>query len=154
MKWCDREKFKKMSWVDTEQALQYLSRYLHKHHKEKAFMLVDEYDSLPMRAMFRASEEDFENITSLSVDIIARALRYGEHASGAIPTGISYIAGIGPSVGLKIRKPFRFLDMLTLDEYYGLTEREVNKLLEEFNFTEEEKLLTHKAYNDYETKMV
>jgi hypothetical protein len=39
-----------------------------------------------------------------------------------------------------------------LDEYYGLTEKEVNKLLGEFNFTEEEKLLTHKAYSGYETK--
>jgi hypothetical protein len=79
-------------------------------------------------------------------------LRYGEHVAGAILTGISYIAGIGLSVGLKIDKPFRFLDMGKLDEYYGLTEKEVNKLFGEFNFTEEEKLFTHKAYNGYETK--
>jgi hypothetical protein len=114
--------------------------------------LVDEYDSLPVRAMFRASEEDLDNITSLPVDIIAPALRYGEHVAGAMLTGISYVAGIGFSVGLKIDRPFRFLDMGKLDKYYGLTQEEANEIMEEFNFSPDEKMATHKAYNGYETK--
>jgi hypothetical protein len=150
--WCHNKKHRNFDSTDTDNALKELSEYLYKHHNEKVFMLVDEYDSLPMRAMFGASEEDFNNITRLPVGIIAPALRYGEHVAGAILTGISYIAGIGLSGGLKIDKPFRFLDMGKLDEYYGLTEKEVNKLLGEFNFTEEEKLFTHKAYSGYETK--
>jgi ribulose bisphosphate carboxylase small subunit len=115
--WCHNKKHRNFDSTDTGNALKELSKYLYKHHNEKVFMLVDEYDSLPMRAMFGASEEDCNNITSLPVDIIAPALRYGEHVAGAILTGISYIAGVRLSVGLKIDKPFRFLDMGKLDKY-------------------------------------
>jgi hypothetical protein len=79
-------------------------------------------------------------------------LRYCEHVAGAILTGISYIAGIGLSVGLKIDEPFRFLDMGKLDKYYGLNQEEINQIMEEFNFSPDEKMATHKAYNGYETK--
>jgi hypothetical protein len=57
MSWCDDQEYKK-DFEDAVEGLDLLPKYLHKHHKEKAIMLVDEYDSLPMRAMFRASEED------------------------------------------------------------------------------------------------
>jgi hypothetical protein len=50
MSWCDDQEYKKKDFEDAVEGLDLLAKYLHKHHKEKAFMLVDEYDSLPVRA--------------------------------------------------------------------------------------------------------
>jgi hypothetical protein len=94
-KWCHEKKYKDFSSTDSCNALEELSEYLHKHHNEKAFMLVDEYDSLLIRAKFGASEEDLDNITSLPVGILVPALRYDEHVAGEILTGTSYITGMG-----------------------------------------------------------
>ena len=100
----------------------FLSELLYEHFNQKAFVLIDEYDS-PMNDVMRYTQDSLRDIARFLGHIFRNGLKNNNKVFKAIITGI-----------LRIAKAELFSDLNNFFEY-GV---ELDKYAEDFGFTEEE----------------
>ncbi|KAG8299115.1 hypothetical protein J6590_003087 [Homalodisca vitripennis] len=128
--WCDDHSYKTM--VDSlyvSHGLQSLSQYLYRHFGEtKVFLLVDNYDSIIRSATFSSkTKSDLSEIIRYMAGIMRDSVT--EFVQSVFVTGVSEIPWMvsQPTENVTI---YKFSDGHEFDEYYGITENEINYLFE------------------------
>lgn len=113
-------------------SLSLLSRLLHKHYSVKTIILVDEYD-VPLA---NASNKGFyDQMITLVKNIFQQSLKSNESLQFGILTGCLRIAKESIFTGLNNLKTLSITDV-ECDEYFGFTDREVQKILLYYNLTD------------------
>lgn len=111
--------------IGFEKSLRTLSKWLHQHHGENVFILIDEYDT-PLNS---ASEYGYaQEAVKVIKSVLAPALKDNPYLEKGILTGILRVAGVNLFSGMN-----GFIEDSVLSNhysaYYGFTEEEVDQLL-------------------------
>lgn len=125
-------------------ALEKLSEYLYLYYGEKAIILIDEYDT-PLIYAYEFSY--YEEAINFFRTLYGSALKGNKYLEKGVLTGILRIVREGIFSGLNNLIVYTILDK-KYSNYFGLTEKEVEKSLKEYKLIEElEKV--KKWYNGY-----
>lgn len=152
-KWCHDDDYHNLSHKHTQEGLKVICEYLYLHFdKTQVFVLIDEYDSPIMKAMFnhKVNSDELYLIMEFYSDFLGSVLKGNNFVFGAAVTGISYIAPIGPSGLFAPLTIYRFLDQKRFNACYGFTTEEVKELFKNCNLTEQH--IAKETYNGYQTK--
>jgi Predicted AAA-ATPase/PD-(D/E)XK nuclease superfamily len=126
------------------QSLLYLTEWLHRFHKKKVILLIDEYDT-PAHAAFIGGYYDI--LVTFLRNWLSGGLKDNSSLERGILTGILRLAKESIFSGLNNVSTFTILND-SFNDKFGLLEGEVNGLLQEYGL--EEKLLEmRKWYNGY-----
>lgn len=115
-----------------EEALKQLTHYLYKHHGQKVWLLIDEYDS-PIQAAYEKNY--YQEMVGLMRNFFGAAFKTNPYLNRAVVTGILRIAKESLFSGvnnLEVYSIFRN----EYSQYFGFTEDEVQALLVEANLTD------------------
>ncbi|XP_066249562.1 uncharacterized protein [Euwallacea similis] len=145
--YCDAVKCENLTEKQIKYGLSFLSEYLYKHFNKKVFVLIDEYDAPINNALFETNV-DIKKLNKLLCSIFSNTLKGNDYVCRALLTGISYFATVGLSGANNIEK-FMFLNDHPFVKFYGLTETEVNDLLQKFSINEQESEQVKLKYNGY-----
>jgi hypothetical protein len=112
-----------------ENGLSELSRYLHKYHKQKPILLIDEYDT-PIHAAFQYGY--YEESISFFKSFLGAGLKDNPDIFKGVITGILRIAKESIFSGLNNLAVYTLLSAKFSDKF-GLTQPEVDRLLKDFS---------------------
>lgn len=146
----EKETFKliqsgKASNIQYENSLKYLTEYLDKHYGTAPILLLDEYD-VPIQSGY--VNEFYDNIIEFMRNWLSGAVKDNDHISFAVMTGILRVGKESIFSGMNNLKVRTLLDS-QYSEYFGFTEEEIKKILEEHNKTNKELQLIKEWYNGY-----
>lgn len=127
--WCGEIRYETLSNRQVKKGLINLAKFLYLHYNTKVFLLVDEYDSMVMAAMFEANVVELSKIVRLVIGQICALCKTNDHVGNGIITGVSYIAG-GEFSNLNNFQIYKFLDNHPFVKFYGFRQSEVNKLFD------------------------
>ena len=119
--WCSDLTYKTLNKEDVRHGLMNLAEYLHTHFNRKVFVLVDEYDSIIVSAMFDVSKRELKSVVNLVIGEITKLCKSNtnvEYAEYGLITGISYVAGGGFS-NMNNVQVYKFLDNHQFVSFYG-----------------------------------
>ena len=102
-----------------------LSEYLYKHHRKRAWILIDEYDS-PMHEAYAGGY--WEEMSALMKSLMGTTLKDNPFLERGVITGILRIAKENMFSDLNHIKPYTILDN-RYSQYFGFTETEVDALI-------------------------
>ena len=105
-------------------SLNLLSDALHRHHREKVFVLIDEYDAPVTTASMNGY---YEEMVAFMRAFLPGALKDNAHVKMGVMTGVLRIAKEGMLSGLNNLKVFTVFDE-PFSEYFGFTEDEVEEM--------------------------
>lgn len=125
-------------------SLELLSRLLHSYHGEKVIILVDEYDTLLNEAYIH---DFYDEAVFFLRMLLGEAFKNNIHLRKGVMTGIFRVAKESIFSGLNNLKVSTIVQD-DYKEYFGFTEMEVQKILEDFDLTEQVAEVT-KWYNGY-----
>ncbi|MBW6409670.1 AAA family ATPase [Clostridium weizhouense] len=125
-------------------SLKFLSQCLEKYHKKKAIILIDEYD-VPLENSF--FEGFYDRMISFLRSLFESALKTNSSLEFAVITGCLRISKESIFTGLNNLEIISILNK-SYDEYFGFTQKEVNKMLEDYNLMDKETLIKD-WYNGY-----
>ena len=113
-------------------SLQVLSQLLHKHYGQKTVILIDEYD-VPLDKAFQNGY--YREMVSLIRGLFGMALKTNGSLQFAVLTGCLRISKESIFTGLN---NFEVLSVLNVpyDESFGFTDKEVEKLLDDYSFSD------------------
>ncbi|GAA0076047.1 AAA family ATPase [Clostridium sp. CTA-5] len=145
----DKERFLKIlreqgdegDYIDS---LFFLSQCLEKYHKKKTIILIDEYD-VPLENSF--FEGFYDRMIAFIRSIFESALKTNPSLEFAVITGCLRISKESIFTGLNNLEIISILNK-SYDEYFGFTQKEVNKMLEDYNLMDKETLIKD-WYNGY-----
>lgn len=115
-----------ISKIEIENSLNFLSELLFSHHKEKVYVLIDEYDT-PLNHAYQ--NPDYAQALGLIKAILGMALKGNDNLKKAIVTGITKIAKAGLFSDINNVVDYSILES-KYAEYFGFTEMEVESLLD------------------------
>ncbi len=121
-----------MSDETLEQSLMILSRTLHKHHTQKAIILIDEYD-VPLSKAYEYGY--YDDMIMLVRGIFEYALKTNENLKLSVLTGCMRISKESIFTGMNNFK-IRSVTDVKFDEYFGFTDTEVKYILKQYGFEE------------------
>jgi hypothetical protein len=148
-KWCSYTKSKLFDDSDVFVSLRRLSYFLEKHFQRKSIVLVDEYDAMCSQALFKLkTAETIKDAIFYFISILGFLLKDNSSIFLGFVIGISFICTTGLSTITNL-KPFKFLQNKTFIKLYGLSEEEVDCLLN-FQITKDDKDEIKRFYNGYE----
>ncbi|MCD7863757.1 MAG: ATP-binding protein [Lachnospiraceae bacterium] len=125
-------------------SLNTLSMLLRKHYDQKVIILIDEYD-VPLA---KANEHGYyRQMVDIIRSMLDAALKGNENLHFAVLTGCLRVAKESIFTGLNNLKMYTPLDA-RCDEYFGFTDQEVRKMLDECDLTEYYEI-TKKWYDGY-----
>ena len=127
-----RIKSKKADPSDLMDSLSLLTRLLYHHYNKPVVLLIDEYD-VPMAK--GASNKYYDQITDIMRSIYSKSLKDNPYIKIAVLTGCLRIAKESIFTGLNNLKVYSILDY-AFEEYFGFTDKEIDKLLSDTGFTE------------------
>ncbi len=113
-------------------SLKVLSELLEKHHRQKAILLIDEYD-VPLSKAF--DQGYYEQMIVLIRNLFQQALKTNDSLELAVLTGCMRISKESVFTGLNNLKVLSVTDV-RFDEYFGFTDDEVRKLLEYYDLSQ------------------
>jgi hypothetical protein len=116
-----------ISKIKIESSLNFLSELLSSHHKEKVYILIDEYDT-PFNHAYQ--NPDYVQALGLIKAILGMALKDNDNLKKAIVTGITKIAKAGLFSDINNVVDYSILEESKYAEYFGFTETEVEGLLD------------------------
>ncbi|WP_233162677.1 MULTISPECIES: AAA family ATPase [unclassified Cohnella] len=125
-------------------SIELLSRLLHAYHGEKVIILVDEYDTLLNEAYIHGFYDEAAAFLRL---LLGEAFKNNVHLRKGVMTGIFRVAKESIFSGLNNLKVSTIIQD-DYREYFGFTELEVQKILEDFGLREQVAEVT-KWYNGY-----
>ena len=109
-----------------------LSRLLTKHHGVKTVILIDEYD-VPLAKAF--DKGYYDQMVNLIRGFLGNALKTNSNLQFAVLTGCMRISKESIFTGLNNFNVLSITDV-EFDEYFGFTDEEVKKLLEDYGLSE------------------
>lgn len=112
--------------VDDQMSLQLLSLLLHKHHGEKAIIIIDEYDT-PIQQGYTCGF--YSEIINFMRNFFSGGLKDNPHLAYGFLTGILRVAKESIFSGLNNLKINSLLDD-AYSQYFGFTKEEVKEMLE------------------------
>ncbi|NMM63919.1 AAA family ATPase [Clostridium sp. P21] len=125
-------------------ALKFLAQCLEKYHDEKVIILIDEYDVPLENAFF---EGFYDRMIKFIRSLFESALKTNSSLEFAVITGCLRISRESIFTGLNNLEIISILNEY-YDEYFGFTQKEVSKILEDYGLSEKEEL-TKNWYNGY-----
>ena len=120
----ERIKSKKCSMDDLAKGLGLLAKALHLHHKEKPFVIVDEYDSPVTSASTNGYYKEMVNFMRV---FLSGAMKDNNHVKMGVMTGVLRVAKEGMLSGLNNLNVFTVFDE-PFSEYFGFTQDEVSEM--------------------------
>lgn len=117
-----------MNDAELKSSLLVLSRLLSKHHGRKVILLVDEYD-VPLDKAYNNGY--YDKMISLLRSFLEQTLKTNEFLQFAVLTGCLRISRESVFTGLN-NFVVNTISDAAYDEYFGFTDREVRKLLEDY----------------------
>ena len=132
----DKEAFKKLLSGDIKEtefmgSLHKLSYLLAKHHKSKTVILIDEYD-VPLAKAFTYGY--YDQMVNLIRGFLGNALKTNEYLQFAVLSGCMRISKESIFTGINNFNIMSITDV-EFDEYFGFTDEEVKKLLEDYELS-------------------
>ncbi|RZI47711.1 AAA family ATPase, partial [Rickettsiales endosymbiont of Peranema trichophorum] len=112
---------------ELEESLQCICIYIHRYCGKNPIILIDEYDT-PIQEGYL--EDYYNEITELMRGILGQALKDNRYLTKAVVTGITRISQESLFSGLNNIEVYSLLRE-DYGQYFGFTEEEVLKLLEE-----------------------
>ncbi|GEA31262.1 AAA family ATPase [Clostridium diolis] len=145
----EKEKYLKITKAQEDDslyitALKFLSQCLEKYHEKKVIILIDEYD-VPLENSF--FEGFYEQMIAFIRSLFESALKTNSSLEFAVITGCLRISKESIFTGLNNIEIISILNK-SYDEYFGFTQNEVNKMLEDYNLSEKD-ILVKEWYNGY-----
>lgn len=107
-----------------------LSSYLHRHHKQKVVILIDEYDA-PMQAGYKYF---YSEVVSFMKNLMSGAFKDNASLYKGVITGILRVSKESIFSGLNNISVYSVLDD-HFSSQFGFTESEVLKIVDDFNIT-------------------
>jgi hypothetical protein len=129
---------------ELQRSLGELCEYLHRFHKTKVLLLIDEYDT-PMQASFLNGY--WKEMANLLRGLFGAALKDNSHLYKGVVTGITRIAKENLFSGINNLSVYSLLDH-GYSPYFGLTEPEVKAALVALNL-EDQLATVREWYNGY-----
>ena len=123
---------RKMKPATFTESLLMLSRLLKKHHGVETVILIDEYD-VPLAKAF--THGYYDQMTNLIRGFLRNALKTNDSLKFAVLTGCMRISKESIFTGLNNFNVMSISDV-EFDEYFGFTDEEVRKLLEDYGLSE------------------
>ena len=114
--------------TDFENSLKQLSEFLQRYHKEKAIILIDEYDT-PIQA---GHNKFYKEVISFMRNLLSGALKDNSNLFKGIITGILKVSKESIFTGLNNLSVYSILDEEFSDKF-GFTEQEVKQIIKDFN---------------------
>lgn len=111
--------------IDYQMSLQFLSLLLHKHHGEKAIIIIDEYDT-PIQQGYTCGY--YSDIVNFMRNFFSGGLKDNPHLAYGFLTGILRVAKESIFSGLNNLKINSLLDE-AYSQYFGFTKEEVQEML-------------------------
>ena len=125
--------------VSITEALLLLSGMLYHHHEKKVIILIDEYD-VPMSK--GSTYGYYAEVTRIMRSMLNKALKGNNNLQFAVITGCLRIAKESIFTGLNNPDIDSISDERgSLDEYFGFTETEIDKLLADTGLSEKKQLI-------------
>ncbi len=145
----EKEKYLKITKAQDDDliyvtALKFLSQCLEKYHEKKVIILIDEYDVPLENAFF---EGFYDRMIKFIRSLFESALKTNSSLEFAVITGCLRISRESIFTGLNNLEIISILNEY-YDEYFGFTQKEVSKILEDYGLSEKEEL-TKNWYNGY-----
>lgn len=125
-------------------ALKFLSQCLEKYHEKKVIILIDEYD-VPLENAFFAGF--YDRMIDFIRSLFESALKTNSSLEFAVITGCLRISRESIFTGLNNLEIISILNEY-YDEYFGFTQNETSKILDDYGLIEKEEL-TKSWYNGY-----
>ena len=119
---------KRFEATDVKNALQVLTRLLHKHYCQKAILLIDEYD-VPLDKAYQHGY--YDEMLDLIRTMFGSALKTNDSLHFAVMTGCLRVSKESIFTGLNNLKVHSIADA-QFDEYFGFTDVEVEKVLSDY----------------------
>lgn len=129
-------------------ALKKLSELLFRYYGKKVIILIDEYD-VPLDKAFQNGY--YKEMVSLIRDFLGNAFKSNDFLEFAVLTGCLRISKESIFTGINNFKVFS-IDDTTYDESFGFTEKEVKKILTDYNLNDH-LLEVKKWYDGYHLVM-
>lgn len=124
--------YKKMNEGELLGSFRVLCELLEKHHGQKTVVLIDEYD-VPLAKAF---ERDFyDQMANMIRGILGQTLKTNNSLQFAVLTGCMRVSKESIFTGLNNFTVFSCSD-IEFDEYFGFTDGEVRKLLDDFQLSD------------------
>jgi len=145
----EKEKYLKITKAQDDDslyvtALKFLSQCLEKYHGQKVIILIDEYDVPLENAFF---EGFYDRMIKFIRSLFESALKTNSALEFAVITGCLRISRESIFTGLNNLEIISILNEY-YDEYFGFTQKEVSKILQDYGLSEKEEL-TKDWYNGY-----
>ncbi|KAG8257916.1 hypothetical protein J6590_039464 [Homalodisca vitripennis] len=153
-RWWNGTTYKEMNKQHITHGLRLLSVYLCKHFGRRAFVIIDDHDSIIGQSMYDVkSAEKLRKIIALSTSMIGTVLKNNDiFVKGGLITGVADMPLFGFS-DLNSIVTYGFLKEHEFFNYYGLTKEETEELFKkpEFNLDPDAVRRAHEAYNGYQS---
>jgi hypothetical protein len=145
----EKEKYLKIAKAEDDDslyvtALKFLSQCLEKYHGKKVIILIDEYDVPLENAFF---EGFYDEMIAFIRSLFESALKTNSSLEFSVITGCLRISKESIFTGLNNLEIISILNK-SYDEYFGFTQKEVSKMLEDYDLNEKETLIKE-WYNGY-----
>lgn len=140
--------------AELEDSIRFLSELLHKHHGQRVYVLVDEYDkpgnSLFEKNILNEDKKIIKDITEVITNILSSCGKGNEHLEKIILTGIFDTLKKEGHSGFNNVKVYGISEQ-NFARNFGFNEQEVIELVNQFNFQNESKILNNikEWYNGY-----
>lgn len=129
---------------DVEKGLKFLSELLHQHHKQKVYILVDEYDT-PLNDAYAA--EYFPELVKFMRNLFSNAMKDNPYLEKGIMTGILRVSKDSMLSGLNNQKVYTILKA-KYREFFGFTNGELDLLFKNQGL-EQDEAAVKEWYNGY-----
>lgn len=126
---------------ELEQSLLFLSQLLYEKYGKKVILLIDEYD-VPIQSGYLNGY--YTEIIGFIKNLFGNTLKTNDNVKFAVMTGVLRVSKESIFSDLNNVDVYSILDQ-TYDEYFGFSEEETKKMLEEFNM-----ILTPEVKNMYD----
>jgi len=157
----DSEKIKFQKYIDQdytgitiEESIKFLSGLLHKHHGQRAYILVDEYDkpvnSLLEKNIFSEDKKIIKDITEVITSMLSACGKDNDHLEKIILTGIFDTLKKEGNSGFNNVKVYGISEQ-NFSRNFGFNEQEIAELVNKFNFQDKSRILNNikEWYNGY-----
>ncbi|WP_315081540.1 AAA family ATPase [uncultured Clostridium sp.] len=129
---------------DYTDSIFFLSQCLEKYHNKKVIILIDEYDVPLENAFF---EGFYDKMIAFLRSLFESALKTNSSLEFSVITGCLRISRESIFTGLNNLEIISILNK-SYDEYFGFTQEDINKMLEDYNLRDKGALIKE-WYNGY-----
>lgn len=109
---------------DLGNSIRDLSRLLHKYHRQKVWILIDEYDAAANEAYRKFDNDETEKVIKLFRKIFESSLKGNDSLAKGVITGVQFIVKSGMLSGLNNIAKYS-IQNYKYSQYYGINKEEM-----------------------------